>query len=321
MTWRVLISAPYFLPVIEKYRASLEAAGIEIVPAAVVERLEEHELLEVIGAIDGVICGDDRFTERVFAAASRLKVISKWGTGIDSIDQAAAKKHGVRICNTPNAFTEPVADTVLAYMLSFARNVPWQTEHMRAGNWEKLPGFALGEKTLGIVGVGNIGAAVARRAKAFGMTILGNDIRPIDERVVADTGLVPQPLPSLLAQSDFVTIHCDLNETSRHLISTPQLAGMQRHAILINTSRGPVVDEVALVSALETGTIAGAALDVFEDEPLPLTSPLRRLPMVLLAAHNSNSSPKAWNRVHESTVRNLLEGLRPPVVARSAVIE
>lgn len=315
MNWRILVSAPYFLPVIEQYRDAFASEGVELVPAPVRERLEEEELLELIGSIDGVICGDDRFSERVFAAAPRLKVVSKWGTGIDSIDQAAARKYGVRICNTPNAFTEPVADTVFGYMLSFARRIPWQTEHMRAGHWEKLPSYSLGEKTIGIVGVGNIGRAVARRAKAFGMTITGTDIRPIDRALIEETGLAALPLEQVLARADFLTLHCDLNPSSRHLIATTQLAMMKREAILINTSRGPVVDEPALVQALQSGIIGGAALDVFEDEPLPMTSPLRSMPMVLLAAHNANSSPRAWSRVHESTIRNLMAVLRESLTA------
>lgn len=310
--FRVLISAPYFLPVIEDYRQALASEGIEIVMAPVRERLEEHELLQLIGSVDGVICGDDRFTERVFQAAPRLRVISKWGTGIDSIDQAAARKYNVRVCNTPNAFTDPVADTVFGYMLSFARRIPWQTEHMRAGHWEKLPSYSLGEKTIGIVGVGNIGRAVARRAKVFGMTIVGTDPRPIDTTLVEETGLIATTIDEVLRRADFITLHCDLNPSSQHLISMAQLQQMQPHAVLINTARGPVVDEAALIEALQTSAIGGAALDVFEDEPLPTTSPLRSMPNVLLAAHNANSSPRAWERVHESTIRNLLTALREP---------
>src|SRR5262245_49549552 len=125
MRWRVLISAPYMLPVVEEFRPRLEREGVEIVTVPVRERLSEEELLPVIAAIDGAICGDDQFTERVLSAASRLKVISKWGTGIDSIDSRAAASLGIRVCNTTNAFTDPVADTVLGYLLCFARRIPW----------------------------------------------------------------------------------------------------------------------------------------------------------------------------------------------------
>src|SRR5690606_5232487 len=151
----------------------LEAEGCEVIIPTVNERLEEHELLELTRDIDGTICGDDRYTRNVLAHAKRLKIISKWGTGIDSIDRAACDEFGIRIGNTPNAFTIPVADSVFAYMLSFARQTPWMDAHMKAGRWEKIPGKTLSECTIGIVGVGNIGKEVARRACAFGMTVLG----------------------------------------------------------------------------------------------------------------------------------------------------
>lgn len=298
------------LPVIERFRDEFEGKGIELVVASVRERLEEGELLQLVGKIDGVICGDDRFTARVLeVAAPRLRVISKWGTGIDSIDQEAARRLGIRVCNTPGAFNDPVADSVLGYVLSFARRIPWATASLREGGWEKLPSVALNEATLGIIGVGNIGSAVARRARSFGMRILGNDIRPIPADVIGVTGLAPVSLPELLEESDYVSVNCDLNPTSFHLLGETELDKMRPTAVLINTARGPIVDERALVFALESRRIAGAALDVFEGEPLPLESPLRQMPNVLLAAHNSNSSPRAWEAVHRNTIRNLLDGL------------
>lgn len=309
MRWKVLLSAPYMQPVVEQYRPRFEAQGIDLVVPPVSERLEEAELLQYIGDIDGVICGDDRFTERVLLSAPKLKVISKWGTGIDSIDRQACQRLGIRLCNTPNAFSEPVADSVLGYMLCFARNLMSMTLAMRAGVWQKIPGFALNEVTLGVIGVGDVGKAVIRRARGFGMTILGNDIRPIAERFLSEHGVRMTTKEELLSTSDFVSINCDLNPTSFHIISTQELASMKPTAILINTARGPLVDEPALVDALQAGKIAGAALDVFEFEPLPATSPLLTMPQVFVAPHNSNSSPRAWLNVHENTIRNLINGL------------
>ncbi len=187
MKYRVLVSAPYFLAVLDRYRPALEAQGIEAFTVPVRERLEEEELLRVITDIDGVICGDDRFTEKVLQAAQRLKVISKWGTGIDSIDREAAARLGIRVCNTMNAFTEPVSDSVLGYMLAFARRLPWMTEAMRAGCWEKIPGMTLQECTLGVIGVGNIGKRVIQKAAAFGMKILGQDIQDIPDGFIRET--------------------------------------------------------------------------------------------------------------------------------------
>lgn len=306
----VLVSAPYMIPVIEEFRPLLESYGIELLIAPVQERLQEEDLLALAGQFDGAVCGDDRYTARVLeACAPRLKVISKWGTGIDSIDQECASRLGIMIGRTPNAFTLPVADTVLGYMLAFARRLPWMDRAIKAGGWEKIPGRSLAECTLGVVGVGNCGKAVIRRAQAFGMRILGNDIIEVEPDFVRENYVEMLSLKDLLHQADFVSLNCDLNSTSHHLINSHTLAHMQPTAVLINAARGPVVEEQALIDALKRGLIGGAALDVYEVEPLPSDSPLLQMDNVLLAPHNANSSPLAWERVHRNTIRNLLVGL------------
>jgi D-3-phosphoglycerate dehydrogenase len=298
------------LTVIERFQPIFDELGVELVLAEVEERLSEDKLLAYAGSIDGVICGDDHFTEKVLkAAAPRLQVISKWGTGIDSIDTKAAKQLGIQVLNTPGAFTEPVADSVLGYILAFARSQPWMTQQMRDGEWKKILGRALSECTLGVVGVGKIGKAVLNRAQAFGMDLLGNDIVEIDSGFIADVGIQMMDLENLLKQADFISINCDFNPTSRGLIDREAFRLMQPHAVLINTARGPIVVDEALVEALRDKSIAGAALDVFEEEPLPGESPLRAMNNVLLAPHNANSSPGAWERVHLNTLRNLIIGL------------
>jgi len=309
----VLLSAPYMIPSVDRFRPVFSHYGVELIIPPVRERLEEAELLEYAGQFDGAICGDDRFTARVIERClPRLKVISKWGTGIDSIDRQAAQRLGVQVRNTPNAFTLPVSDSVMGYILAFARQIPWMDRAVKSGIWAKLPGYSLSECTLGVVGVGNIGKAVIRRARAFGMKILGNDIVPIAPDFILENGVEMTSLEDLLERSDFVSLNADLNPTSYHLINAGTLAHMKPTAVLINTARGPLVDEPALIRALEEKRIAGAALDVFEIEPLPEDSPLRRMENVLLAAHNSNSSPAAWERVHWNTIRNLLDGLGIP---------
>ena len=310
MKWRVLVSAPYMLPELDKFRPRLESEGVEIVTTRVNERLSEEELLPLVGTIDGAICGDDRFTERVLRKAPRLKVISKWGTGIDSIDTGAASKLGIRVYNTPNAFTDAVADTALGYIICLARRLPWMDQDIRRGLWAKPDAVSLRECVLGVVGVGNIGKAVTRRARAFGMTTLGTDPVPPPASFIAETGLRLVALRTLLEEADFVSLHCDLNPTSWRLIGRDELAVMRTSAYLINTARGPLIDEPALIRALSERRIAGAALDVFEVEPLPTHSPLRAIDRCLLAPHNANSSLAARRRVHESTIANLLKGLR-----------
>lgn len=310
MKHRVMISAPYMQPVIDRFRPLFDGEGIEIVVPPVNERLSEEELLAMVKDIDGVICGDDRFTQRVLDRAARLKVIVKWGTGVDSIDREAASKMGIPVYNTPNAFTYPVADSVLGYILSFARRIPWSTEEMRSGFWEKKPCVALRECILGVIGVGNVGKAVIRRAAAFGMKTLGNDIVDIDPSFLKETGTEMISKETLLKTADFISLNCDLNPTSLHLIGEKELALMKPSAYIINTSRGPVIDEKALIKALKKKKIAGAAMDVFEDEPLPKDSPLRKMKNCLLAPHNANSSPAAWEHVHQNSIKHLLKGLK-----------
>ena len=310
MKYKILFTAPYMIPVVDRFKPIFDQYGVDLMIPQVHERMEETDLLKYAGQFDGAICGDDRYSARVLEAClPRLKVISKWGTGINSIDAEACARYGIRLCRTQNAFTLPVADTVLGYILAFARRQPWMDKEIKSGQWEKIPGRALSECTLGVIGIGNIGKAVTRRARAFGMRVYGTDIIEIDHVFLAETGIRMTDLQTLLSNSDFVSINSDLNQTSRHLINSDTLALMNSNAVLINTARGPIVEEKALVEALQVKRLAGAALDVFEVEPLPLESPLLKMDNVLLAPHNSNSSPAAWERVHWNTIRNLLEGL------------
>src|SRR5512140_1721721 len=166
----VLFTAPYMIPVLDRFRPMFDELGIELIVPPVRERMEEVDLLKYAGGFDGAICGDDRYTSRVIeACAPRLKVISKWGTGVDSIDAQACARFGVKLCRTPDAFTQAVADTVMGYVLAFARRQPWMDRDIKAGKWDKLPGRALHECTLGIIGVGHIGRTVVGRSRAFGM--------------------------------------------------------------------------------------------------------------------------------------------------------
>ena len=310
----VLFSAPYMIPQLDRFRPVLERHALKLIVPDVVERLDEQDLLAYAGRFEATICGDDRYTPRVLqACAPQLKVISKWGTGIDSIDVEAAGKLGIQVHRTPNAFTLPVADSVLGYMLSFSRRLPWMDRAMKSGAWEKIPGRSLSECTLGVIGVGNCGRAVIRRAKAFGMQILGNDIIEIAPDFILEFGVEMTTLEDLLQRADFVSLNCDLNPTSYHMVNVMRLGLMKPNAVLINLARGQVVDEPALIEALQRGSIAGAALDVYENEPLDPGNPLMQMDNVMLAPHNANSSPAAWEHVHWNTIRNLLMGLGLPI--------
>ena len=305
----ILISAPYFQPVVDKYMHVFEQYNLKPIVPKVTERLEEHELLEVIHDIQGTICGDDRFTPKVLDAAKQLSVISKWGTGIDSIDKAYANQKNIQVFNTPNAFTNPVSDTVLGYILTFARQLHAMDTDVKKHIWEKRNLVSLYECTLGIIGLGNIGQAIARKASSFGIRILGHDPCEPPKEFLDSVSIELVSKDFLLSKSDFITLNCDLNDSSLHILSTIEFTNMAKKPYIINAARGPLIDEIALVKALKDGKIKGAALDVFEDEPLPPTSELRSLENVLLAPHNSNSSPDAWEKVHEQTLNNLLVGL------------
>ena len=302
MKYKVLITAPYFQLVVDKYRETFSKHGMEMIVPQVNERMSEEELLPLVGNIDGILCGDDEITKKVLGNAPKLKVIVKWGTGIDSIDKEAAAKRDIQVRNTPNAFTEPVADTALSFILVFARGTIDLDRKIRAGIWEKKLNKALNECTLGVIGLGNIGMAVIKRAQSFGMKVLGNDIKNIPLNYMV-------PLEKLIRESDFVSLNCDLNPTSYHLMNRERIAKMKPNAYLINTARGPLIDEIALINALESGLIAGAGLDVFENEPLPEGHPFKKMSNVILSPHNSNASQIAWEYVHQNSINNLIKEL------------
>lgn len=306
---RVLITAPYMLREREKVERLFEGKPVELKWAEVRERLEEPDMLRVIGGINGIICGDDRITKKVLDAAGELEVIVKWGTGIDSIDSEEAGRKGIPVKRTPDAFAEPVADTTVGIMLAFSRAIFTSDRLMKRGEWDKPQGYCLGEKTVGIIGLGNTGSAVARRLRCFGPEVIANDIRDIDPATVKECGARMVRKDEIYERADFITLHTDLNETSHHLLDVAAFGKMKKRPYVINVARGPVIEEAALIEALAGGRISGAGLDVFEDEPLSPGSPLRSMDNVILSSHNANSSPRFWQRVHENSVNMLFEGL------------
>jgi len=307
---KILITAPYFIPVPKKYRDILYRHQIRYDTLEVEEKCFESDLIPIIQNYDGVIAGDDQYTSTVFAKASKLKVIAKWGTGIDSIDLNAAKKRGVKVLNTMDAFIEPVSQTVFGYILSFARNIHSQNTSMKNGNWDKDESVTLSESALGVIGLGSIGKEVLRLGKAFRMELYGYDINKISKEFIEETGTQIVSKKTLLNKSDFVSLHCVLNESTKHIICAKDFEKMKSKAIIINTARGPLVNELDLINAINSKTIFGAGLDVFENEPLDPKSPLRSMANVLLTPHNSNSSPGVRELVHKNTIKNLLIGLR-----------
>ncbi len=308
--YKVLVSATYLQDDIKDYLGIFKKHNISIDQPKVIEKLTEQELLKIIHFYDGIVCGDDEITKSVIDQAKNLKVIVKWGTGIDSIDSAYAKSKGIPVYRTTNAFTEPVADQALAFVLALVRNIFQSQKLMWDKKWKKVQGSTLSEKTLGIIGFGNIGQAIARRAQAFGAHILANDIKMIPSAVVKKHSTKMVPLTTLLKQSDIICVSCDLNPTSYHLLTKKQFKIMKPSTMVVNIARGPIIQETALLWALKNKKIAGAGLDVFEKEPLKSTHQLRKINNVILSAHNANSSPKYWHKVHQNSISMLLKGLK-----------
>tara|TARA_R100001163_G_C5068510_1_gene209035 strand:+ start:7033 stop:8793 length:1761 start_codon:yes stop_codon:yes gene_type:complete len=304
---RVLISAPYMIPQAHVFKKFYDELGINVIIADVNERLEESDLEKYAGMYDVCLCGDDRYTPKAIEK-SGVKAICKWGTGIDSIDGDYCKSNNIPIYNTPNAFSVPVSQSIIAAILGFARTTFHSNWDMKdSDRWVKHQGYTLEELTIGVIGMGNIGRHLSHFLEPFRPTLLGYDINP-------DVSAIPRmekmnSLDELLEKSDMVCCCCTLNPTSNYLINDKNILKMKRGSYLINMARGPLVEESALVTAITTGVIKGAALDVFEDEPLPVDSQLRKLPNVIISAHNSNSSKKYWNKVHVNTVRNSLKAL------------
>jgi D-3-phosphoglycerate dehydrogenase len=243
-----------------------------------------------------IVRGRTKVTAAVFEAATKLKVVGRAGVGVDNIDLAAAQSKGVTVVNAPTATTIAVAEHTLALMLSLVRHVARADATMKSGLWEKkkLVGSELNGKTLGIIGMGNIGSGVAQRAAAFGMSILGYDPF-LDEAAITQRGAEPVALNDLYARSDFISMHIPLTPDTRGMINGQTIGLMKRGAFIICAARGGVIDETTLLNALESGQIAGAALDVFANEPPGLTS--------LVAHPNVVASPHIGAQTAEAQVR------------------
>ena len=305
---RVLITS-IFLKEGDDVDRYLRAHGAETVYRPWHGGRTEDELIDLLKGIDGAIVSTDPFTARVIQAADRLKVISRTGVGYDAVDVPAATKRGIIVTTTPGVNRHAVADWALALILCCARKVPENLAEVRRGAWARHEGADLAEKTLGIVGLGTIGKEVAKRGKAFGMRLLAFDLVQ-DPTYAEEQGIAYVPLEDLLRQSDFVSIHCFLNEATRHLVNAERLALMKPTAFLINTARGGIVDTEALCHALQAKRIAGAGLDVFEGEPLRADSPLRALENVYLTPHCAGSTTDARERSGTTAADNLIRALR-----------
>jgi D-3-phosphoglycerate dehydrogenase len=226
--------------------------------------------------------------------------------GIDNVDLEAARELGIEVRNTPAVFANEVADVAIGYMLMLARHLHEIDAGVRGGSWPKPQGVSMAGRTLGVIGLGAIGRAVARRGLAMEMTVIGIDPTPAAEAAAVEMGCHLVGLDEVFEQADVVSLNLPMSPSNRHLVNAERLGRMKPGSFLVNTARGPLVDEEALLAALRSGRIAGAALDVFEEEPLPATSPLRELPNVILGSHNASNTAEAVSRVNRMAIDNAL---------------
>ena len=291
-------------PALERLRAT----GAELVFNELRRPLTSAELAERLGDVDGVVAGlDDYSAETLAAAGERLRVISRYGAGSDKVDLSAAAARGIPVTTTPGANATAVAELAVGLMFALARRIPLLDRDVRAGGWQRSQGIELTGKTLGIVGVGAIGRGVAKRAQGCEMTVLGYDPM-VPAEAMAESGIASRELDALLAESDVVSLHLPLLDSTRHLLDVRRLALLKPGALLINTSRGGLIDEEAVRLALEEGRLGGLALDAYEIEP-PTESPLIGHERVISTPHTGAHTAEAVERMAGMAITNLLDVL------------
>ncbi len=300
-----------------------ESAEVRIWAEELPPSADELKIL-LTGCDGAVTLLTDTIDGQLLDQVPELHVISNFAVGFDNIDVPAATERGVLVCNTPDVLTNATADHTWALLLAAARRIPESIDYVREGRWRTWgPLLLLGQEvsgaTIGIAGLGRIGKEVAKRARGFNMRVLAFD--PYEDAAFAkEHGLTYVPLEQLLAESDFVTLHVALTDDTYHLIRAPELNRMKPTSILINASRGPVIDTEALVGALQNGEILGAALDVTDPEPLPADHPLVTMPNCIVVPHTASATVQTRDRMADLAARNLLAGLRgerPPAAVNA----
>lgn len=276
--------------------------------------LRKEEMLELVQDVDAVIVGVDPFDKEVLEAATRLKIIAKYGVGTDNIDLKYAEELGIKVTTTVGANTQAVADYAMSLMMTAARNVVMIDSQCRAGSWNKKTGVDVFGSTLGLIGMGQIGKAVAKRAAGFDMKLLAYDM-------VEDTAFAEQfnlqyvSLETIFEKSDFISLHLPLTDATRHIIGRDAFLKMKKRAVIINTARGGLVDEDALIWALQNGEIWAAGIDVFEEEP-PSDDRWGSLDNVILSSHSAASSFGAVNNMSRMSIQSVLEFFKEGVTAQ-----
>ena len=288
---KVLVTCPPMLGMIETFRPLFAMKEIAVTAPNVVQTLTVDELKILVAEHDGWIIGDDPATREVFEAGKRgrLKAAVKWGVGVDNVDFAACKALDIPVANTPGVFGADVADLALSYIIALARETYVIDRGVRAGGWPKPRGISLAGRKLGLVGLGDVGRNLARRALACGMTVVAWD-PAMDARGELEEKIDLERWPRRIGEADFLAITCALNAANRHMLGKEALNAAKRGVRIVNVARGPLIDEAALIGALQSEQVHSAALDVFETEPLPADSSLRRFGNCILGSHNASNT-------------------------------
>lgn len=289
---KVLVTCPPMLGMIDEFRARFEEKGIELDTPEVIQVMSEEQLIDIMPQYDGWIIGDDPATRKVFESgkSGNLRAAVKWGIGVDNVDFSAAADLDIPIINTPDMFGREVADTAMAYITGLARSLFWIDREVRAGNWPKPTGLSLKDKTVGLVGFGDIGKNLNRRLGAADMRVIAYDPA---FREIGNAQVSLAEWPQRLGECDFIVLTCSLNKSNRHMLDAAALAQCKPGVYVINVARGPLIDESALLDAIESGRVAAAALDVMEVEPLPRDSGLRGYQRCVFGSHNGSNTADA----------------------------
>jgi len=307
---KILVTCPPMLGMIDSFIPLFEKHGVEVTSPKVVQTLSVEELKELVPQHDGWIIGDDPATRAVFEAGKqgKLKAAVKWGIGVDNVDFAACKDLDIPIINTPDMFGEEVADIAMGYVIALARET-FQIDHnIRDGQWPKPRGISLSGKSVALVGYGDIGKNAAKRLLAAGMRVIAYDTFASNDNEIS--GVENEKWPHRIEEADFIVVTCSLTESSKHMINEKLLEKAKHGVRVVNVGRGPIIDEAALESALMSGKVYSAALDVFEIEPLPMDSYLRTHPRCVFGSHNASNTSDAVMRTSKIAIEKIMDFLR-----------
>lgn len=300
---KVLVTCPPMLGMLDDFIAPAAAKGIQLIGAKTTQILAEEELIQQVPNYDGWIIGDDPATRKVFEAGKngKLKAAIKWGIGVDNVDFEACSELKIPISNTPNMFGSEVADIAIGYILGLARQTYFIDREIRSNHsWPKPAGMSLEGKVIGIVGFGDIGFHTAKRLAGFDVAVKvydpgvsGNKDLSYVERANWSDGL---------NELDFLVFTCNLNAQNHHMLNAHTIGKLRPGAMVVNVARGPLIDEQALIRALTSGHLSAVALDVFEQEPLPVHSPLRQMPACIFGSHNGSNTVEGVRRASKEAI-------------------